>query len=87
MNDEPRDGDAFAQFCRPKLAALLGSLKLDVTYERALGNNLFRRTKVAASKANCAPLNSFDEAKKSCSGEQPEQLLFYNTLPHLEFDI
>lgn len=46
MKDEPRDGidaDPFARFCRPKLAALLRSLKLDVTYERALGNYLFKR--------------------------------------------
>jgi len=47
MNDELRDeidGGDFARFCRPKLAALLGSLKLDATYERALGNYLYRRT-------------------------------------------
>src|SRR5207249_12089517 len=47
MKDEPRDGidaDPFARFCRPKLAALLRSLKLDVTYERALGNYLFKRS-------------------------------------------
>src|SRR5947199_9578399 len=46
MKCEPRDGidaDPFARFCRPKLAALLRSLKLDVTYERALGNYLFKR--------------------------------------------
>src|SRR5881409_328650 len=46
MKDERRDGidaDPFARFCRPKLAALLRSLKLDVTYERALGNYLFKR--------------------------------------------
>ena len=46
-NDGARDsidGDEFARFSRPKLAALLGSLKLDVAYERAEGSYLYRRT-------------------------------------------
>ena len=42
--------DPFAEFCRPKLAVLLGSLKLDVTYERAVGNYLYRRTERTADE-------------------------------------
>src|SRR5258706_4599661 len=38
------EGDPFAEFCRPKLAELLESLKLAATYERAAGNYLYRRT-------------------------------------------
>ena len=40
--------DPFAEFCRPKLAVLLQSLKLDITYQRAAGNYLYRRAERSA---------------------------------------